>query len=60
MLTEVLDSIGILGRDMRPAAQYLSFAWPKERHQRKGHPNCLRPVATASGNLRCALWTGSG
>ncbi len=42
-LTEVLDSIGIPGRDVRPAAQYLFFAWPKKRHQKKSHPNCLRP-----------------
>ena len=42
-LTAVRGSIGIPGRDVRPAAQSLFFAWPKKRNQKKGHPNCLRP-----------------
>jgi hypothetical protein len=38
-----LDVHAVLGREFAPAGEYLSFAWPKERHQRKGHPHCLRP-----------------
>ena len=43
------------GRDVRPAAQLLSFAWPKESNQRKGHPHSPRPLR---GNLRYVLLAG--
>jgi hypothetical protein len=42
-------------RDMRPAAQSLSFASPKESNQRKGEPRSPRPCASAPGNLRCSV-----
>ncbi|SDO30836.1 hypothetical protein SAMN05216303_1011088 [Rhodoferax sp. OV413] len=44
-----------VGRDVRPAAQSLSFAWSKESNQRKGHPHSPRPLR---GNLRCMLLAG--
>ena len=55
------------GRDVRPAAQSLSFAQPKESNPRKGCPHCLRPplalrepaVLAASGvplELACGLY----
>ena len=39
-------------RDVRPAAQCLSFACPKERHQRKGHPDCARSALNGPTTLR--------
>ena len=44
---------------MRPAAQYLSLASPRERHQREGDPAVRDPFAALRGNLRCALQAGS-
>ena len=43
------------GREVRPAAQLLSFASPKESNQRKGDPTVCGP----SGNLRYELLTGN-
>jgi hypothetical protein len=45
-------------RDVRPAAQYLSLASPRERHQREGDPAVRDPFAALRGNLRCALQAG--
>lgn len=35
--------LSVAGRKLRvsPAGESLSFAWPKERNQRKGHPWCV-------------------
>jgi len=30
-----------------PTAEFLSFAWPKERNQRKGHPMPLSSLGTS-------------
>lgn len=38
------DARGAAGRDVRPAAQFLSFAPPKERNQRKGGPLPATPM----------------
>ena len=40
---------------MRPAAQWLSFASPKESHQRKGDPAVCDPFAALRGNLGCSV-----
>ncbi len=43
-------------RDVRPAAQYLSLASPRERHQREGDPLSVtpsgQPAVLASGGVR--------
>lgn len=41
---------GTVGRDVRPAAQFLSFAPPKERNQRKGGPAACDPDAAHRGS----------
>ena len=38
----------------RPACEWLSFASPKESHQRKGDPTVCVPCASLRGNLRCS------
>ena len=43
------------GRGVRPAAQWLSFASPKESHQRKGDPAVCDPFAALRGNLGCSV-----
>jgi len=40
---------------VRPAAQWLSFASPKESHQRKGDPAVCDPFAALRGNLGCSV-----
>ena len=55
LVGDLLAFMCAAGRDVRPAAQLLSFAWPKESNQRKGHPHSPRPLR---GNLRCALLAG--
>jgi hypothetical protein len=44
-----------VGRDVRPAAQLLSFVSPKESNQRKGDPAGRVPCASLRGNLRCSV-----
>lgn len=44
------DARGAAGRDVRPAAQFLSFAPPKERNQRKGGPAACDPDAAHRGS----------
>jgi len=62
----LLFDLRSVGRDVRPAAQYLSFVSPKERHQRKGDPagrvpalRCGQPVVLDRGavpsNSLCSL-----
>ena len=43
----------------RPACEELSFASPKESHQRKGDPTVCVPCASLRGNLRCSRPAGS-
>ena len=65
-LIELFAFSGGGGRGVRPAAQWLSFASPKESHQRKGAPAVRDPDAGAPGQpamlgqavrrrTRCAL-----
>jgi hypothetical protein len=44
--SDVVFSAGTRGRDMRPAAQSLSFVSPKESNQRKGDPGAPVPPLT--------------
>jgi hypothetical protein len=43
LVAEVRASFDAAGRGVRPAAQSLSFAWPEESNQRKGHPTICVP-----------------